>query len=411
MPSHKNQEEVIRILNLRANKAMKKTDLVKELNEWKNAKNFNANKVLNPLLGQGCISLIEGNVILNFEPQKNVRGNDKKKTYKKGGETSKIEKHMMLNDTIEKKSIGKPMNLFDFSKKFIIEQTMKHFTDKTRSDVELMIDNYLSVTNATKDLDSVFKELCSSLQTSAAKNNTIGFYRRERHDKFKEAFMDYDVNEIAKLNESDIYDKLSKEFSSFNNIDLDNQAWQLYIKGVTKGAKIISKFQNYDELVKFINSFENDPRNTKHYSFSKYQKNCKGEYKIPLMGEVIANNWLKEIGFNLGKPDTHILGVFVECGILEPGDRVDLIDDCNEMFKKLTDKYKLDEKYNNVGTYALDKVIWLCCSGHLYRDDCRLKPKYKKDELITFDGIEWPNIKKIYIQELLISIANGSVTI
>lgn len=403
----------------------------------------NYKKVIEEMMRRGMlnVSATSGHYVLPRDLYKcfeksATRGNANKTSKKKVKSNSEKEeddysqnefqKRITISDSCSRQKENETVNLFEFTYCFlkdIVEEYWQSLSSDEFTEVRAdeLINNYLNTANATNDLNDVFKELCSSLQTSSMLNNVIGFYRPERQRGIRNALFDFDVIRVANLESYDtVYERLRDNLAELG-INFGD-SWDLYAKGVYSGAKFIARFSTYEELISSIQNFENYPNNTKHLSFPEYQKKhtyskegvepkaTDGVYKIPLMGDVIALNWMKEIGLNNGKPDTHILDVFVECQVLPGGNRANLVGPCEQLLEDMAERYGLNDTYNNYGVYALDKAVWLCCSGHFYRHlNKKYSPEYRIPNGITIQNTGWKQLKKRYLVEMMIAKHNGEL--
>lgn len=89
------------------------------------------------------------------------------------------------------------------------------------------------------------------------------------------------------------------------------------------------------------------------------------------IGFALACDALKDMGFcEFAKPDVHICNVFFELGLAQRSNNT-----LNNQLHVLESFYKLVEIINQnspdkkITPYALDKMIWLCCTGNFYKDN------------------------------------------
>ena len=432
-----NQQDVIDILSENPD-GLSEDVLKPEMKRRNNAKSFEPTTVLKAMIKNGKIVFYNGvyklsnsNSVINNRTSisQTQKTTSKKVTAEEDDfdySNKEFKKRIIITGVNSKPKIKPTMNLFTFSYNFLKgivrdywnNLSQNPYTDKA---ADAIIEGYLTTPNSTNDLNDVFKELCSSLQTSSRLNNVIGFYNPSRKDGISRALFDFDVQSVANLASYEcVLENLKNNLTDLN-INFGS-SWESYSKGIYYGAKFITRFKTYDELIYTINNFKSDNKNQKHLefqeyqaklTFNKYEKESGNDIyeKIPLMGEVIALNWMKEIGINNGKPDTHILDIFVECELLHSGNRNALVSDCESLLEEKAESYGLNKRYNSFGVYALDKVIWLCCSGHFYR---HLNKKYNLKNYPIPNGVSisdsgWKNLKKKYLVEMMIAINNGEL--
>lgn len=91
-------------------------------------------------------------------------------------------------------------------------------------------------------------------------------------------------------------------------------------------------------------------------------------YEIDGIGFSLACDFLKELGcVQYGKPDTHIKDIFIELGLLTGASKYSSKADYLAL-KIIDDLAAL----NGVTSYAVDKILWLVCSGNYYLDGIKI---------------------------------------
>lgn len=256
-----------------------------------------------------------------------------------------------------------------------------------------ILDDYVDRPNAMSPagiitLDSIFKELCSSISTSNMRNGVINFYDPIKQAQLSRILHGYNVHTVATtMTEADIYHEFDMAFGLTGRAHVTT--WHLYAKGIYEGANFINSFPTEIDLFRYIRLYPA----THHGSI--WQKHT----GITLMGPVIADNFLKEIGLvHLCKVDTHIVDfllaiapqVAMTTGIhLVPGSPT-FEADCQSAMSFLAHSY-------GITVYKLDKMIWLCCSGHYYRHSNR---KYMGGAA---------HLKPIFLHDITAQIAGGAL--
>ena len=251
----------------------------------------------------------------------------------------------------------KTSNLYLESKSYLIDQTARLFNCSLVRAGEI-VDEYINLSNVTNlTFETILDELASTLQTGQSLPNVIKYL--DRKNQLRAIFRNYNPASLSQVDEDTLYQECLDAFGT--QINTAKQSWMKYIDGMIDGAAILSRFPDVPSFINAINSFP-----AAHgMSFEVYQqimptaaRASKGAdgWKIYGMGNAIACNFLKEIGFvNYIKPDTHIKDVFDAFEITYADDN-----DCLRIGRQLAAQ-------NGVTPYAFDRVIWLCCSGHYYR--------------------------------------------
>ena len=249
------------------------------------------------------------------------------------------------------------LNIYELSKEYLIRQTMRLFScDQTRA-IEI-VEEYISTPNVTNlTFANILDELASTLQTGQSLPNVINYLNRKY--ELRRIFKNYDPQLLSEASEDELFNECHAAFGEC--VNKGEKSWRKYIGGMVDGASILKRFENVQDFVDAINNLEAGYG----LSFEQYQdvapiemRASKGFYnwKIYGMKNAIACNLLKEIGFeNYVKPDTHLKAAFDAVELPYEND-----DDCLRIGRELASAY-------HVTPYALDRVIWLCCSGHYYR--------------------------------------------
>ena len=259
-------------------------------------------------------------------------------------------------------------NIFIVAQNYLIAQTRRIWPERITSDEEAMeiIEPYYTPNALPLSFENILEELASTLQTGQRLPNVIKFLYRK--NEFREIFFNYDKNLLKNANIDELYSSCEGMFDTDTlKIGTSKKSWMTYLKGMINGAVILSRFSTVEEFIDAIANFNQFDRN--HYSFDEYQaksktNNCakivhgvdNGKWKIAGMGQEIACNFLKELGLpDYIKPDTHIKDAFTSLGLCSSDDK-----ECIEVGKMLA-------RECGVSAYKLDRVIWLCCSGHYYK--------------------------------------------
>lgn len=147
--------------------------------------------------------------------------------------------------------------------------------------------------------------------------------------------------------------------------------WLRYCKTIMSAAKFLSKFDDHEEFYAFVDKYYLDEKMKPFLPMLL-------SYEIDGIGVALACDFLKEIGYrNYGKPDTHIKDIFIELDLLDGAQKQSSKADYLSL--KLIDEIAA---LNNVSSYAVDKMLWLVCSGNYYYENREIGNK--KSDFIVF---------------------------
>lgn len=142
--------------------------------------------------------------------------------------------------------------------------------------------------------------------------------------------------------------------------------WLRYCKTIISASHFFSQYKCQDDFYGFIERYYSD---VKIKSFLPLLLS----YEIDGIGFALACDFLKELGYvKYGKPDTHIKDIFIELGLLKGVSKVSSKADYLSL--KIMDELA---EINGVTTYAVDKVLWLICTGDYYLDGFKTSSQKK----------------------------------
>ena len=360
------------------------------------------NKVFNSLINRNMVCVSPGDIFQIIPLNESNKSTKPKRTIKRAPKKEIVEKFASFSPIPELK---KPVNLYKFSYLFVknmaksaIADGLFKLSDRNFKTIDDLIKNYVSVRNVKKPytFEKIFEETIQSFATSSAKRIAIDFIGRR--EKIKEALNDYNVKEIVESGFDGIDSRLAEAFEN-------SFVWHELSKCIYSQALILNTFKKASRYIKYLKepgfSKKHDGKSFVEYQFwegKKYSYNApEGSSKKDIQinycavygfGGAIAPNYMKEIGFDYGKPDTHLLFIMSKIGLIK--DDKDIIG-CQGAIKK-------QSKFCKVTSYAIDKLLWLCCSGFFYRD-------YNGNYL----GGSKNGLKDVFINELIRAIKDGLV--
>ena len=133
--------------------------------------------------------------------------------------------------------------------------------------------------------------------------------------------------------------------------------WMRYCKTILSSARFFSNFNGHNEFYAFLDQHYEDKHIRPFLPLLL-------SFEIDVIGFALACDFLKEIGYvEYGKPDTYIKDVFIELGLLNGAPKHSLKTDYLSL--KIIDDIA---EINSITPYAVDKILWLACSGNYYLD-------------------------------------------
>lgn len=225
---------------------------------------------------------------------------------------------------------------------------------------------FVSDSQDYSSLIDVFKQFITSAQDYRSMPSVIAFEKRE--PQIREILKDYDLEQISKMSENDLYHTLRDKFD-ITSKDNKRNSWYKWSCSVVDSAKFVGRFKDADDFARFIDRFDYNVES--RAALALFIQN-----KIRGVGFALACNSLKELGYmNYPKPDVHLMDVFHSIGLSEYTQMstfeaiIDMAEDCKTVDKTVT-------------PYKVDRVFWLICSGDYYHEKPEIKTKRHKGELI-----------------------------
>jgi len=143
--------------------------------------------------------------------------------------------------------------------------------------------------------------------------------------------------------------------------------WFRYCKTILSSAQFLSNFEDHNEFYKFIGQYYEDKKIRPFLPMLL-------SYEIDGIGFALACDFLKELGYvQYGKPDTHIKDIFIDLGLLNGASKQSSKADYLSL--KIIDEIA---ELNEVTPYAVDKILWLVCSGEYYLDGMKIGNQKKQ---------------------------------
>lgn len=146
-----------------------------------------------------------------------------------------------------------------------------------------------------------------------------------------------------------------------------NTLWVRYCKTILSSANFLSQFSDHNQFYEFVDQYYNDERIRPFLPMLL-------SYEVDGIGFALSCDFLKELGYvQYGKPDTHIKDIFIELGLLKGASKQSSKADYLSL--RIIDEIA---DINGVTSYAVDKILWLVCSGNYYLDDIEIGNQKKQ---------------------------------
>lgn len=218
-------------------------------------------------------------------------------------------------------------------------------------------------------LQDIYEQFIYSAQNYQRMPNVIKY--DERREDIKNILLDFDVQQIKKLDVDELYQTFRKEFKVTSR-DSKQNSWRKWSGSAIDVAKFMSNFKDVEDFRAFVAQFDyNLP--------TRMALPLLISTKIKGIGFALACDTLKELGYlNYPKPDVHLIEVFNQLGLSEEDPAsvfeaiVTMADACTEIDPEVT-------------PYKIDKIIWLICSGRFYLDDITVG-RHKEDFIEYMKG-------------------------
>ena len=245
---------------------------------------------------------------------------------------------------------NKEIYLFERAKNFLLRKIMDYNID---------LDKYLipEIKRTKPDnFSAIYKSILESAQNNQMSPNVIGKSisgEKGNIDPLAKYLFNFDPHEIFKkyndYNENNLFDLLKP------NLKLKSDKYKLwfrYCKTIISAAKFLSKYETVTQFYEYIEQlYKNE--NTKNLLPLELSLEIDG------YGIALSCDFLKELGYvKYGKPDTHVLDIFIAAKYFEKKDKSSL--KASYMSLQIFDKIAIE---NNTTAYQVDKILWLICTG------------------------------------------------
>ena len=256
------------------------------------------------------------------------------------------------------------LSFYDYSKTYLELQTAMYFPG-----VDISIESYFqpelysgcwsAATKGSETSSDMMRMLAMVLQNRRHLPNEIGFIKNL--STFKKVLHNFDVEYIS----NSVPANLLNDFIHEGIVSSVNRDWCNYCIGLVDAAYYLvthfTTFPSYCMEAQF-----NPDRTIKELS------------SIKGIGEALARNFLKEIGVDTCKPDSHLKDIFGACEGLDSKSIPNSL--CVSLLHQKA-------AAANVSDYQLDKILWLICSGNYYHQGLKISKGKKQLKKRFIDGL------------------------
>ena len=352
----KNQQNVFEIIQ--ENQPISKRDII-TISRQRNLGIDNMTKVLNSLLNAKHAVVMNGG-LYSINPDFHINDDNQRNINRHRNRVREVLPYVPNIPTFLN-----PVTLYEFSYEYLLLQTMS-LHSVNREEAIAIVNMYMEPNVLPPyTFESLLEETVQSIQTASRKINIINYLGNRV--ALSRAFYNYSLPRILSSSVDVLYNNCVREIGpSINNSET---TWKNMIEGLKDNAAIMSRFATPNDYRNYIE--DGNFSNTHNMTFVDYQSNVHGikesamlninGYGIKGFGPAITPNYLKEIGFSYGKPDTHLLAI----AEIVPG----WLTQDNTFEEGLQSQVEMAQNagFGYVNKYVLDKVLWLICSGFYFK--------------------------------------------
>lgn len=237
-------------------------------------------------------------------------------------------------------------NLYQFAEDFI--------KSKNNGLIPTDYDDLINGGGHLRPFNSLNDVYCSILESAVNRvnfNRSIKFSCKghlENSLEIKKILFDFDISKI--LNNYNNWEEIHNEFAKSNELvkGAFGKFWKDFARTSYDAAKLLGNFNNLTDFKNFANCFILNKSNEFKFNLPEFFAN-----NIYGIAFALGCDFLKELGYDFPKPDTHINDIYKELTGLNKKDKEYAIDLMNTAEK------------SNVSNYKLDKILWVICAVDL----------------------------------------------
>ncbi|MBU1665156.1 MAG: hypothetical protein KKG92_07120 [Gammaproteobacteria bacterium] len=238
---------------------------------------------------------------------------------------------------------------YSTAKKFLIRQIPS-------ADAKHILESYLALPDKSNDpvqINELFARLLASAQNANMKASVIGG-SIDGIDNLGKALFSFNPRKVEKTFSNDpgsLLKHIVKTLKPRGQIrKTPRSIWPKYCKTILSSAAFFGQFKGGNDFYAWANHLYKDQR-----SMAALPMILAAE--VEGIGYPLACDFLKELGFvDYGKPDVHVIQIFVGIGLCEQGASPYHIQKIISQIASAA----------GVSSYNVDKLFWLIGSGRFY---------------------------------------------
>ena len=204
-------------------------------------------------------------------------------------------------------------------------------------------------------LPAIYERLLRSAQSAQSMPNVIGGSIGGM-ERLGTVLFDFNPVAVAKRYPHDeagskrLFDDVIEQLSPRGKLNYNPRSlWRRFCGTVTSGAAFLTVFPDAQEFYAWVEPFDLDEER-------RIEVAAKIAGEIDGIGFALACDFLKEVGFtNFSKPDVHIKVMFLQLGLTQSKDDVDVFRAVGRIARNV-----------GVTPYEVDQLFWLVGSGDLF---------------------------------------------
>ncbi len=198
------------------------------------------------------------------------------------------------------------IQVFQFAQRFLLDEMAQQGVPA------IMLDKYMSTEKFTS-MSQVFKRLIESGANKERAANVIRSGTRGGIDNLTDLLFQFDVRKVLDCYGTDDQRLLQDIIGLFDlSVNEGKKGiWPQWAKNILSGARFLSKFKDYEDFDRFVNSFPQDDRARNALPLLLKEE-------IDGFGIALSCDFLKECGYLFyGKPDVYLKEFFHHAGLTQ----------------------------------------------------------------------------------------------
>lgn len=293
-----------------------------------------------------------------------------------GGVTAPGRAHLSFSPRIP--FFTAPVTIYEFAHEYLILQT-ETLHGVPRADAIRIVDMYLRPNvRPPYTYEALLEETVQSFQTASRNINVINYLANK--SDLDRALFHYDLSRITSSSVPVLLSRCSSIIGAA--VTRSSKTWEKMLECLKDNAAIMSRFPTAIDYHAFLDKTVFS--RACGCNFIEYQSKSNKrraslnptDYGVKGFGPAITPNYLKEIGYMYGKPDTHLISVasyvpgwlpsvaptLVWSGTITSTIKAEFETGLSDQVAKAR-----AAGFTSVDEYVLDKILWLICSGFYYK--------------------------------------------